>query len=339
MTVRLSPASVVSPNKSEQLTLSLEIVNAEDVAGYQANVSFDETSLRYVSSENGDFLPAGAFFVEPVVESNLITLHAASLAGETDGNGTLATLTFEVLDTKTSTIALSDVLLTNSAGEVFVPHVEYAEITEPPEPPRLKEDVNADGIINIQDLVLVATNLGKRGQNDADVNGDKVVNIQDLVLVAGAIGAGNAAPTPNAQALSTLDAADVKDWISQALQLNLTDAASLRGIHFLEHILITFIPKQTTLLPNYPNPFNPETWIPYQLAKSANVSISIYAADGKVIRTLKLGSLPAGRYQSPSRAAYWNGKNNNGEPVASGLYFYTLTADDFTATRKLLILK
>ena len=99
------------------------------------------------------------------------------------------------------------------------------------------------------------------------------------------------------------------------------------------------LPDKDALLANYPNPFNPETWIPYQLAKSANVTLSIYAADGKVVRTLKLGSIPAGRYQSRSRAAHWDGKNAVGEPVASGLYFYTLTADDFTATRKMLIRK
>ena len=99
------------------------------------------------------------------------------------------------------------------------------------------------------------------------------------------------------------------------------------------------LPDKDALLPNYPNPFNPETWIPYQLAKSADVSISIYAADGKVVRTLKLGSMSAGRYQSRSRAAFWDGRNTIGEAVASGLYFYTLTAGDFSATRKLLIRK
>ena len=98
-------------------------------------------------------------------------------------------------------------------------------------------------------------------------------------------------------------------------------------------------PKETELLSNYPNPFNPETWIPYQLAKSAEVTVTIYAADGKFVRTLALGHQPAGVYQSKSRAAYWNGKNELGEPVASGVYFYTLKAGDFTATRKMLIRK
>ena len=98
-------------------------------------------------------------------------------------------------------------------------------------------------------------------------------------------------------------------------------------------------PENTTLLPNYPNPFNPETWIPYQLSEPADVTLRIYTAKGVLVRTLGLGQLPAGIYQSQSRAAYWGGKNQLGEPVASGIYFYTLSADDFTATRKMLIVK
>ncbi len=97
------------------------------------------------------------------------------------------------------------------------------------------------------------------------------------------------------------------------------------------------LPTETSLLPNYPNPFNPETWIPYQLAKPADVSVSIYAADGRLVRHLALGHKPAGIYQSKSRAAYWDGRNAQGEPVASGVYFYTLKAGEFAATRKMLI--
>ena len=95
----------------------------------------------------------------------------------------------------------------------------------------------------------------------------------------------------------------------------------------------------TALLANYPNPFNPETWIPYRLAAAANVTLTIYDINGQVVRRLKLGYQPAGIYQSRSRAAYWDGKNECREPIASGLYFYTLTAGNFTATRKMLILK
>ena len=93
------------------------------------------------------------------------------------------------------------------------------------------------------------------------------------------------------------------------------------------------------LLPNYPNPFNPKTWIPYHLATDAAVILTIYDVRGSVVHELMLGHQPAGVYESRGRAAYWNGRNAVGEPVASGLYFYTITAGDFTATRKMLIAK
>ena len=99
------------------------------------------------------------------------------------------------------------------------------------------------------------------------------------------------------------------------------------------------IPEETSLLSNYPNPFNPETWIPYQLAEPSDVSLTIYDIHGRVVRDLDLGHQRAGIYRSRSRAAYWDGRNAQGEPVASGLYFYTLKAGDFTATRKMLIRK
>ncbi|MDE0396956.1 MAG: T9SS type A sorting domain-containing protein [Candidatus Poribacteria bacterium] len=103
--------------------------------------------------------------------------------------------------------------------------------------------------------------------------------------------------------------------------------------------VIAVLPDNTQLLANYPNPFNPETWIPYQLAAAADVTLTIYAVDGKPVRTLALGQQPGGMYQSKGRAAYWNGRNEHNEPVASGLYFYTLTAGEFSETRKMLIKK
>ena len=99
------------------------------------------------------------------------------------------------------------------------------------------------------------------------------------------------------------------------------------------------LPNETTLLPNYPNPFNPETWIPYQLAAAADVTLTLYDVRGVMVRQLALGHRALGFYQSRARAAHWDGRNELGEKVSSGLYFYTFTAGDFTATRKLLIRK
>ena len=98
-------------------------------------------------------------------------------------------------------------------------------------------------------------------------------------------------------------------------------------------------PTQNLLLQNYPNPFNPETWIPYQLSEDSPVSVSIYDTTGRLVRTLSLGYQSVGFYNSPGRAAYWDGRNALGERVASGIYFYQLTTRDFQQTRRLVIVK
>ena len=216
------------------------------------------------------------------------------------------------------------------------------------EAPPLVADVNGDGVVNVQDLVLVAGLFGKTGEHVADVNGDGVVNIQDLVLVAGAFEAGAAAPSVRAVSRARLTVSDVEEWLIEArglIRLGSGEASRPgglsygRGIAVLERLLASLMPKETVLLANYPNPFNPETWIPYQLSKPAEVTVTIYAANGAVVRMLDLGHRRAGSYESRSRAAYWDGRNAAGESVASGVYFYTLSAGDFFATRKMVIRK
>ena len=112
--------------------------------------------------------------------------------------------------------------------------------------------------------------------------------------------------------------------------------------HIVQAYLLTHLsarPEQSRLLQNYPNPFNPETWIPFKLAERADVTISIYNIKGNLIRTLKLGDKHAGIYVTKYRAAHWNGRNDAGERVSSGVYFYQINARDFVATKKLVILK
>ena len=202
---------------------------------------------------------------------------------------------------------------------------------------RIAADVNADAVVDIEDLVLVAATIGMIPPEgilpNTDVNGDGIVNKEDIALVLAALESAPASPA------SIWTAANLQRWIDKAKQHNISDPTFRQGITVLEQLLATLQPKANALLANYPNPFNPETWIPYQLAAPADVSISIYTADGKPVRRLELGHQPVGIYESRSRAAYWNGRNALGEPVASGVYFYTLTADDFTATRRMLILK
>ena len=211
----------------------------------------------------------------------------------------------------------------------------------------LTVDVTGNGKVNVNDLVEVARNYGKTvgaGANRrADVNNDGKVDVDDILAVIEAVDAAAGAPALTQEDIKTgsLQAADVQQWIHDAKAANADPA----GIAALERLLTSLnrrelpVPKKTVLLANYPNPFNPETWIPYQLSEAAEVTVTIHSSDGKLVRTLELGQLPAGTYQNRSRAAYWDGRNAQGEPVASGVYFYTLTAGDFSATRKMLIRK
>jgi hypothetical protein len=98
-------------------------------------------------------------------------------------------------------------------------------------------------------------------------------------------------------------------------------------------------PEHNDLLQNYPNPFNPETWIPYQLKNDSQVAIQIYSVSGELVRKLELGYKPAGVYNNQDRSAYWDGKNEAGEKVSSGVYFYNIQAGEYSATRKLIIQK
>ena len=216
-------------------------------------------------------------------------------------------------------------------------------------------DVNGDGVVDVEDLVLVARAYGTRVPAGTDlpedVNLDLVVNLIDLTLVANAIdAAGGGANAPSLSNIAAVaeasNALSGGDLAYRNVAAALADAKLEKGIpetliKTLQHLLLEMraIPETTALLPNYPNPFNPETWIPYHLAKDAAVVLTIYDVGGSVVRTLEVGHQPAGVYQSKHRAAYWDGKNQIGEKVASGLYFYTLTAGDFTATRKMLIAK
>ncbi len=209
-------------------------------------------------------------------------------------------------------------------------------------------DVNRDGLVNILDLILVARDLGKTARealSRTDVNGDGKRNILDLRLVAQHLNEASGAAAPAAATSDEFTSTDpisaerVRAWIAQAQAQSDGSLVFRQGIANLKRLLASLVPDRTAVLPNYPNPFNPETWIPYQLAEATEVTVHIYAANGALVRTLDLGHQPAGRYQEPSRAAYWNGENEIGEPVASGVYFYTLTAADFTATRKMVILK
>ncbi len=196
-TVRLFPSTIQISSIGQKLTFSLNIIEGEIVAGYQATIDFDPTVLRYVESKNGDYLSSDAYFVQPIVKKNNVTVAATTHGTESKGDGTLATLTFEVIAINNSTLKLSNVLLTDSVGISSHPRIENSKITKPAAPTILKEDVNGDGVVNNLDLESVAESLGILGNNRSDVNEDGVVNIADLTLIQKAIEKANTVPSSN----------------------------------------------------------------------------------------------------------------------------------------------
>ena len=178
---------------------------------------------------------------------------------------------------------------------------------------------------------------------DPDHNGYVLSKPADLPLEV--IGAGNGAPALGMTHLIDSEVLKSLDPVAVAAQLAILRAKSdgslkyLRAIALLESVLASMRPEITLLLANYPNPFNPETWIPYHLANAGDVVITIYDMRGTVVRRLDLGHQLVGYYTSRVRAAYWDGRNDFGERVASGVYFYQLQTDDQYLLRKMLVLK
>ena len=207
---------------------------------------------------------------------------------------------------------------------------------------RSASDINADGKVNNTDLMLVAAALGQNTpvNSRVDVNGDGTVDAADLIVVISDLDdAVNPAAPEMGSKLTAVDRALIQ---AEIRSLQLADDGSLKYqqvLAFLQSLLASATPQETQLLANYPNPFNPETWIPYQLATGTDVQILIYDAQGTLIRQLALGYQSEGYYTDRNSAAYWDGRNALGERVASGIYFYQLRTDEISALRKMLILK
>ena len=223
----------------------------------------------------------------------------------------------------------------------ITPLAESLQVVKPQvvEPLQAAPDVNDDGGVDIRDVLLVAGHLGQSAQTPADVNRDKIVNILDVVLVAGMVDnlTGGLPMYPDGAVMPPTT--EVKLWLEGAWESSLPEPILLRGIRFLQNLLAALTPDDTVLLPNYPNPFNPETWIPYQLARDVGVQISIYSAKGVLVRHLHLGLQPAGFYTDKHNAAYWDGRNEGGELVANGVYVFEFRAGTYRASGRMAIVK
>ena len=211
-----------------------------------------------------------------------------------------------------------------------------------PVPKTLPWDVNKDGIVDIEDLLLISKRLGQdsRIYPNEDVNNDGYINIIDLLIVSVHLGESCYTSAPKSDFTLTQKHIDsISEWLIEAYRLNDGSKVFQDGITNLEVMLNSVLPAKTALLQNYPNPFNPETWIPYDLAQDAKVDIIIYNLKGETIRELKIGYQNAGSYRSRESAAYWDGRNSAGELVASGVYFYSLNTGKARAIRQMTIVK
>ena len=139
--------------------------------------------------------------------------------------------------------------------------------------------------------------------------------------------------------LSTEQKGNIKKAIEQLSFISGQSSAEVVAINILTAILKQSSPINTQLLANYPNPFNPETWIPFRLAQDSTVVMEIYDVTGKPVRLIELGNMKAGNYIEADRAVYWDGTTEDGELVASGTYFYQLKTENYTEIRNMVILK
>ncbi len=206
-------------------------------------------------------------------------------------------------------------------------------------------DVNRDGAVNNADTRAVASAIGQSGSAIAnartDVDGSGEVDVTDIILVIANLDDDVAAPAIDIDVKTLdIDFDRVQEQVEVLLASGDRSIAAQRALLYLQHLLASARPDETVLLVNYPNPFNPETWIPYHLAESTEVRVNIYDSQGVLVRALTLGHQTAGYYTSRSRAAYWDGRNALGERVASGIYFYQLETDaEVSPLRKMVILK
>ncbi len=239
-------------------------------------------------------------------------------------------------------------LVTDSGETPSCDWAHWADLFITAEGVEPNEDVNQDGTINILDIVLVGQSLGQKPPSNprADVNNDGQVNVLDLVLVAERLGEKVAAAPVQIDTIKSTTFSP-KEIIAVQRALRALESVSEKSPNI--EITLQFLRlwlenanrsvAETKLLPNYPNPFNPETWIPYQLAAAADVGVRIYDVGGHLVRTIPVGLKPVGYYLTRQRAVYWDGRNEIGEPVSSGIYFIQFVAGDFAATQRVVIVK
>jgi WD40 repeat protein len=353
-------------NLGQEFHVEVLIDSAPDLAGFQFDLQWTNpdvlnlvtvTEFRNIFEEFG-IGQVGEIDRELGVYRDVVATKPGSSG--VSGSGTLLKVLFSGKDIGSSNIQLNNLKLVNSAGEqihcnTFNSQIEVADPARP-------WDVNGDGIVDVFDLSAVAKYFGQEITVDVglnpDINSDGAVDLQDIVLVGNHFGESypmdgrETAAAPHFHNQNNLYLAshhrtrllpetyEVLQRIYADLLTNPDNSPPfVRTRQVLRHLLSSVHPSQDVLFQNYPNPFNPETWIPFQLTSAGDVIIKIHDVNGSIVRKLALGHFEAGSYMSRADAAYWDGNDRWGEPVASGVYFYTISTRSFRATRAMTIVK
>jgi hypothetical protein len=206
-------------------------------------------------------------------------------------------------------------------------------------------DLDKSGRIDVTDLVLIGNYLGKSAntinKQELDINNDGKIDIQDVVMIGKRFGT---IYSPNAPSDDIWNIDEkyllVLVKIYNYMNYNSSDVPEFIDVKELIRKLISSIKvTQTKVYNNFPNPFNPGTWIPYQLAKDSDVIIRIYDIKGRLVKTMELGYRKAGAYLARDVSAYWDGRNEAGDQVSSGIYFYSFQAGSFNVIRKMIVVR
>ena len=232
-----------------------------------------------------------------------------------------------------------------SPGEIVLSNSLKAPATTPAKSTtttagKNKYDINGDGAVDDKDVdAIIVAVAAKITTAKYDVNGDGTVDFNDVVAVSANKENAAGAPTLLGRKFTALEVDRLQEQIDLLIASGDRSPAAMKTLIYLQQLIAMARPEKTQLLANYPNPFNPETWIPYELATDTDVKITIYTSTGVVVQALQLGHQSAGYYTDRDRAAYWDGRNAFGEPVASGVYYYQLETDHQSLLRKMVILK
>jgi hypothetical protein len=323
------------------VTVAVRIDTVSDLAGYEFALTYDPAVLTFVEIAEGDVLgQAGAetFWQAGDVGDGAVTgiTNAILQEGGVDGGGVLFTAQFATTGLGETDLTITGTLGDSEGSSIPFDLVGGYVIVRTYD----RWDVTQDGAVDIADIVIVAQAFGQThpANEDADINSDGVVNILDVILVARHLGetTGQTAAAPRLP--TAAHGALLRGLLAEAEAIG-HSAARDEGVDMLRRLLAALPPQVSAVLPNYPNPFNPETWIPFDLAEPADVSLRLYDTRGLLVRSIDLGRLDVGAYRDRANAAHWDGRSDTGESVASGVYILELRAGDTRQTRRLTVRK